>query len=129
MSEEQSKHQTNEEQKLISAEIVVSKVLRIGVLVSGLVILIGLILYLVAGESGYPADTYPTTLRGIIEGAGGLKPAAVILLGLFLLILTPVLRVGITILVFVKAKDYLYVGITSLVFVILIISLLLGKAG
>ena len=103
--------------------------LRIGVLVSGLVILIGLILYLVAGESGYPADTYPTTLRGIIEGAGGLKPAAVILLGLFLLILTPVLRVGITILVFVKAKDYLYVGITSLVFVILIISLLLGKAG
>jgi len=128
MSEEQVENQMNEE-KIISAEIVVSKVLRIGVLVSGFVILLGLILYLAAGDSGYPADTYPTTLIGILQGTGSLKPAAVILFGLFLLILTPVLRVGITILVFVKAKDYLYVGITSLVFIILIISLLLGKAG
>jgi len=127
MSEETNNYVS--EEKIISAEIVVSKVLRIGVLISGIVILIGLILYLTAGDSGYPADTYPTTLMGILEGTGNLKPAAVILFGLFLLILTPVLRVGITILVFVKAKDYLYVGITSLVFVILIISLLLGKAG
>jgi uncharacterized membrane protein len=43
------------------------------------------------------------------------------------IVLTPVFRVGVSILVFIKEKDSLYVKITSAVFIILIISFVLGK--
>ena len=49
------------------------------------------------------------------------------LTGLFLLILTPILRVGSSILLFWRQGDRLYVVITASVFLILIISLFLGK--
>ncbi|OPA74795.1 hypothetical protein BVG16_22870 [Paenibacillus selenitireducens] len=117
------------QEEIFTAELFVSRVLRIGVLCSGFVILVGILWFLISGDSGYPGDVYPTTLMEMFEGAVQGKPFAVMLIGLFLLILTPILRVGITVLVFVKAKDSLYIGITSLVFVILIISLLLGKVG
>ena len=48
------------------------------------------------------------------------------MLGIFLLILTPVLRVVISIYAFAKEKDHLYVWITSIVLVILIISFIIG---
>lgn len=128
MSTNRSKEQQMNEE-IFSAELFVSRVLRIGVLCSGFVILVGIVWFLISGDSGYPADVYPTTLLGILEGVVHGKPFAIMLAGLFLLILTPILRVGITILVFVKAKDRLYIGITSLVFMILVISLLLGKVG
>jgi uncharacterized membrane protein len=37
--------------------------------------------------------------------------------------------VGISVIVFLKEKDYIYVKITAVVFAILIVSFLLGKAG
>jgi len=48
------------------------------------------------------------------------------LAGLLLLILTPVIRVGVSILVFIKARDHLYVWITAIVFAILVTSFLIG---
>ena len=56
------------------------------------------------------------------------KPDAIILFGLFLLILTPIFRVGVSIILFFKEKDNLYVIITSFVFIILLLGLILGKA-
>ncbi len=46
--------------------------------------------------------------------------------GLFCLILTPVLRVVVSLFTFLKEKDYLYVGITGIVLIILVISFLIG---
>lgn len=46
--------------------------------------------------------------------------------GIYLLILTPVLRVVISIYAFYQEKDMLYVKITSLVLLILIISVIVG---
>ena len=77
--------------------------------------------------SGYPGNTFPISAPGIVQGLFLLKPYAVILSGLLLLVLTPVFRVGVSILVFAQEKDRLYVAITSIVFVILIISFWLGK--
>lgn len=111
-----------------AVELIVSQCLRAGVLVSAAVILLGLILFLSTGDSGYPGSTFPTSLPEIGQGLLALKPYGVILTGLFMLILTPVLRVGISIFVFLKEKDYLYSLITLLVFLILVVSFLLGKA-
>ncbi|MED2647608.1 DUF1634 domain-containing protein, partial [Bacillus thuringiensis] len=57
------------------------------------------------------------------------KAYAIILLSLFLLILTPVFRVGVSLITFWIEKDTLYVIITGIVFTILMISFALGKAG
>lgn len=108
-------------------EIIISKVLIAGVLLSAAIILIGLMMYLITGSSGYQGNTYPTNPQIIFQGVLLLKPYAIILFGLFILILTPILRVGISIIVFIKERDFLYVNITSIVFIILIISFLLGK--
>lgn len=108
-------------------EIVISRFLRTGVMLSAVIVGIGLIMYLVSGKSGYPGDTYPITPSEIFKGLLMLKSYAVIMTGIIVLILTPVFRVGVSILVFIKEKDYLYVKITSLVLLILIISFVLGK--
>jgi uncharacterized membrane protein len=109
-------------------EAAVSRVLQVGVLASACVILVGFVMYLVTGNGGYPSGSFPYDPSAVLQGLLALKPFAVIVLGLFLLILTPILRVGISIVIFLKEKDYLYVKITAVVFTILIISLLLGKA-
>lgn len=109
------------------AEIIISKLLMIGVLLSAFITFIGLVLFLITGNSGYTGDTFPTSPITILSGLLSLKPYAIILTGLLVLIATPVFRVGVSILVFLKEKDYLYVKITSIVFVILIISFILGK--
>ena len=113
--------------KIEGTEIFISKALRFGVALSAVVIGIGLMLFFITGNSGYSGSTYPTSLFDIVSGLFLLKPYAVILTGLLLLILTPVFRVGISVIIFLKEKDYLYTVITSIVFIILIISFLLGK--
>lgn len=110
-------------------ELFLSRALQIGVLLSAAVILTGLTIFLITGQSGYAGNRYPTNFAAIIGGVAALRPYAIILTGLFLLILTPIFRVGISILIFFRERDFAYVGITALVFVILIVSMLLGKAG
>ena len=109
------------------AEILISKTLRVGVVLSAIITCLGLILFILTGNSGYPGESFPTTLIEIFKGLLALKPYAIILSGLSVLILTPVLRVGVSIITFLKEKDYLYVTITATVFLILIISFFMGK--
>lgn len=136
MSELQREGKLQQEERLLqrnnkseAVEIVVSKWLRVGVLASAVVILTGLLLFLISGESGYPANTFPTSLNGICDGLLSLKSYAIILTGLLMLIATPVLRVFISIFVFMHEQDYLYVGITLIVFLILIASFFIGSTG
>ena len=109
------------------AELFVSYALRAGVLLSATVILVGLIRFFLTGESGYLGHSYPTQIMDIIEGALAFKPFGVIMLGLLLLILTPVFRVGVSIWVFILEKDWLYTGISTIVFLILCSSFFFGK--
>ncbi len=108
-------------------EIIIGKSLKIGVLLSAGIIAAGLILFLVTGNGGYANNSFPVNPVEIVQGAAALKPYAVILLGLLILILTPVFRVGVSLIVFFKEKDYIYVKITAIVLGILIVSFLLGK--
>ena len=123
----ENKEIQNPSKKLNEAEVFVSQSLRVGVLISATVIFIGLMLFLSGGDSGYPGHSYPTTLKDILLGTWSLKPFAIILTGLVLLIFTPIMRVGVSILVFLKEEDWLYVGISSTVFLILLSSFFFGK--
>jgi Predicted membrane protein len=108
-------------------ELIISKSLTIGVLVSAAVTFAGLLLFFITGSGGYPGNSYPTNLLLIFQGLFLLRPYAVILTGLFILILTPVFRVGVSIVLFIKEKDYAFAKITALVFLILLISFMLGR--
>ncbi|WP_163654730.1 DUF1634 domain-containing protein [Listeria sp. PSOL-1] len=117
---------SNRDEEMYRVEAVVGGLLRIGVLISAFIIVVGLILFIFTGKSGYPENFYPTTIHDICSGLLALKPFAIIMFGLFCLILTPVLRVVVSFVTFFIEKDYLYVIITAIVLLILVISFFMG---
>lgn len=105
----------------------IGKALRVGVIIATVVMILGLIILLLnRGNTGYPDGVIPVKPGQIASGVLALKPFAIMMLGLFFLILTPVLRVVVSIYAFFVEKDYLYVWITATVLLILIISFIIG---
>lgn len=107
--------------------------LRAGVLLSAAVTLIGGIMYLAAhgGDathyhvfSGEPAEL--NTVRGVLDAVLHGDSAAIIQLGVLLLIATPVARVFMSVLGFMKERDWMYVGCSLIVLAILVYSLAHG---
>ncbi len=115
------------------AELMISYVLRGGVLLSALIILVGLVsFYLVYGSSGQRAahDTsFPHSLSAVGYGLAHADPLSVVMLGLMVLLATPVVRVAVSIVAFALEHDWRYVAITTAVLVILVASFFLGKGG
>jgi uncharacterized membrane protein len=114
-------------------EIEIGHMLRFGVTLSAIVVFLGGILYL-AHTSGAVLDYVhfhgtPEPLRtvaGVARGAMRLNAESVIQLGILLLIATPVARVAFCIWGFARQRDRLYMAISSIVFLILIYSLVSG---
>ncbi len=123
----------NQHDKLIrQAELVISNVLRGGVLLSGAIILIGVILFYIryfSAGSGNNAAAFPHSLGAVGQGLARGDPLAIIALGLLVLLITPVLRVAVSIVAFGLERDWRYVVITSIVLAILIVSFVLGRGG
>lgn len=113
-------------------EVVISNLLRIGVIASALIVLSGGLLYLIrdGGQPNPHRDSFePVPLRNpvqIVREAAGLHPLGLIMLGLLLLIATPVARVIFSVVAFVLQRDRLYVLFTLLVLAVLMYSLLSG---
>ena len=109
-------------------EIIIGKIMRIGVATAAVVMLIGYILMVVKPSTGYPGETFPTTLTAICQGIIKLKPYAIIMCVIFLFIFTSELTVATEIYTFFKEHDKLYTIVTTAVLVILLISFFLGHA-
>lgn len=111
-------------------EVVISVLLRTGVLISATVVLLGGICFLSRHGQELPeyrvfrgAPRIYRTFAGVVENAGPSNCQAVIQLGLLLLILTPVARVAFSLAGFALERDRTYVALTLLVLAILIYSL------
>ncbi len=113
-------------------ELIISHVLRGGVLLSAAVILIGVVLFYIrwlgSGERLH-VTSFPHSLGAVGSGLAHGDPLAVIALGLLLLLATPVLRVAVSVITFALERDWLYTGITLLVLAILVLSFVLGRGG
>jgi uncharacterized membrane protein len=111
------------------AEILISQVLRGGVVLSALIIGIGMVGVLVRHGNLTSAMAAPDSLAAVWQGIQAGNPVAVVMAGLLVLLATPVLRVAVSVVAFALEGDFRYVVITSLVLLILLASFALGKAG
>ncbi|MHB8620250.1 MAG: DUF1634 domain-containing protein, partial [Chloroflexota bacterium] len=121
---------TDAREKSFIADII-SIILRVGVVVSAAVLLVGLVLYLIQGPSPTAvsrvlvgASSRPpelTTVGQVFRGLSTGQPTAIIELGALLLLATPVIRVGASIFLFLAERDILYTVLTTIVLTILLI--------
>lgn len=116
--------------ELESLELKISKFLRIGVLVAGLLMLIGWIGQLLTKGSSfelfqtYKAISIQETIKIVITNNSWTEFIAYI--GLIILIALPITRVLLTAFLFFKQREYILAGIASFVFIVLLISFSLG---
>jgi uncharacterized membrane protein len=117
-------------------EALLGHLLRGGVMLAAVVIMLGGILYL--GRYGTSAPNYhvfrgePADLRtvsGVIMNTLQFRSRGIIQLGLLLLIATPIARVVLSVIGFLKERDGGYVLVTLIVLFLLLYSLLGGRLG
>ncbi len=121
-------------------ELIISTVLRTGVITSVIIIAAGTLLSFVHHPDYLydrtdfqrltrPGAAFPHTLgavaSGLMQGGG----QAVIALGLLVLLITPVVRVAISVFAFIFECDYRFTLITAVVLALLLVSFLLGQVG
>lgn len=124
--------QSERDWRIRQAELIISNVLRGGVLGSAAIILLGVVIfYLRAATSGHTPSgkPFPMSLPAVGCGLAHGDPLAIVALGLLVLLATPVVRVAVSIVAFALEGDRRYVIITTLVLLILLASFALGKAG
>jgi uncharacterized membrane protein len=114
-------------------EVMISILLRAGVLLSGAIVLAGGLYYLV--RHGSEATDYHTfhgqpsvdrIVYRIIAGAFALRARSIIQTGILLLIATPIARVAFSLVAFTLQRDSKYVLITTIVLAVLLYSLISG---
>ena len=109
----------------------ISHVLRWGVLLSAAVILIGGAIFLLSGPAARDPHSLHQLVRGEYSNRSSLsdnfrglqhhRGLAVVDVGLFLLILTPVIRVGMTFVLFFLQKDWVFAAVTAVVLCVLVV--------
>ncbi len=117
-------------------QVILGTLLRIGVIVSMAVVLIGGVLFLIS-ESGTTVNYKVFTPEiaalskpiQIIKMVPSLNGKIIIQFGILLLIFTPISRIVFSIITFLLEKDYMYVLIGFIVLCIIMISLNGGFAG
>jgi len=126
------------DKRSLRVELIISNLLRIGVLTSLTVVIIGVLLTFlrqpdlltsttVVQQLTQPGGAIPFTWREFGAGVRAVQGEAIVMLGLLLLIATPIGRVAVSILAFVYQKDRVYTLITLVVFCLLLLSFVLGR--
>lgn len=120
-------------------ELYIGKLLRYGVILSCSITLFGGIIYLFQQHGSIP-DYSPTPsgepfpgvteylreLSSILPKIMEFDGAAIVQLGVIVLIATPILRVAFSAIGFLIEKDYLYVAITLIVLAIILLNMIFG---
>ena len=116
----------------------VSTLLRYGVSIAAFVMMVGMILLLIqVGPRAFismpeirsaDASTDLTSLRAVLQDLVPPEPEAVMDSGVLLLVATPVLTVGASVIAFAMEADWLYVVISGLVFALLLFAFSVGRS-
>ncbi len=122
MDEKHLKVETQFINKVVAIILATGMYLTIGLYLIGLVLLFA---------KGRPIPSlsgqYFHSFGDFFSSIFSLHPRAFLYLGTITLILTPVSRVLISIIAFWKEKDFKYVGITAIVFLVIVMSVVAGS--
>lgn len=127
-------------QAVHKVEILISNLLRVGVISSLVVVVAGTAMsfvhhpnYLSSAHElqrlTTPGAAFPHTLKETFQGLRQGNGRSVVVLGLLLLVATPVMRVAVTVIAFLIQRDHIFAAITTIVLILLLLSFLLGKGG
>ena len=105
-------------------EVLVSGVLRLGVALSGLLILVGLGLMAWSGDVSCPYGVL--SVEWVLWGDPFLGPSHVLFLGFLVLVATPMVRVAVSVVAYVMDRDWVYAAITGLVLIVLVAGMFMG---
>jgi uncharacterized membrane protein len=128
-----SKHKATTD---IDIQYIIGWILRLGISLSMLIVIIGGCVYLYRHSDeqvhynefvGVPDFVHSAS--GIWHGIFTLRGRAIIQAGIVLLIATPVIRIIFSAIGFALEKDWLYLGITLLVLLVIAASAFTGHAG
>ena len=120
-------------------DLAISRLLRGGVLISIAIVLSGVIFTFVHHHDYLTSraalrhltdadQPFPSRLSDVLRSSEQARGQALAMLGLLLLIATPVARVALSIVIFVIERDPLYVAITALVLILLVTSFIVGAS-
>lgn len=119
-------------------ELWISTVLRIGVIISTTLIVVGTITIFVQHPKFLsskdelkklvgPEAAFPHALVVLVSGVRELHGEAIVTLGLLVLMATPLARVVVSVIFFIRKRDRVYALLTAAVLLLLLLSLVLGK--
>ncbi len=119
-------------------ELLISKLLRFGVVTALAIVVSGTVLSFVhhpdytsaASELQrltQPGAAFPHSLADVFAGAARGRGQAIVMIGLLVLLATPVARVAVSIAAFVYQRDWVFVIITTAVLLFLLLSFGLGR--
>ncbi len=111
----------------MNTDLLISRLLRSGVIISAILVVIGMGIAIVhhpASLIGMKIHSPREVVRAIRDGHG----QGIAMLGLLLLIATPVMRVAVSIAIFLRERDFTFVAITTAVLLLLLLSFVLGAA-
>ena len=114
-------------------QLLVGNTLRWGVTLACVIAAMGGVIYLME-HGGEPMKDYShfaygaaaeehesyTTLSGIVDGVINFTATGWIQLGVIALLLTPIMRVALSLIDFVQERDWLYAGISAVVLAVII---------
>lgn len=119
-------------------ELVISTTLRTGVITSIVIIVAGTLISF-AHHPGYlynqaefqrltkPGAAFPCTLGEVVAGVRQVRGQAIVAVGLLVLLITPVVRVAISVFAFLLERDHAFTIITIVVLALLLLSFVLGR--
>ncbi|WP_432713633.1 DUF1634 domain-containing protein [Pedobacter sp.] len=124
------KTSTEHEQSDQDTQVILGTLLRVGVMLSMAVVLLGGLLYLIGHHKEVvdysvfiPSANKYSAIDVIFTGLKSMDSAAIIQFGTLLLIFTPIMRVVFSVFSFLIEKDYLYVLIGLFVLCVILFSL------
>ena len=108
-------------------ELLLSNLLKTGVIISGIITFIGAILFLF--QHGFEVPNYHnfnphpfhfSDLNSFFEKVMTLESESIMELGVLILIATPVIRVFLSIIAYTLEKDYMYILFSLFVFLVMV---------
>ncbi len=102
--------------------------LTVGILLAAGLLALGLAVALAAGTAGIFGPPNSVHLGALLGGLANAPGPTLVLLGVLLLLLTPIARVAVSLGLFARARDRPFVAITAFVLAVLALSFAIGAA-